>query len=226
MLRTVLHNALRDQGFVCVSFENGLLEFDDMLLEIVSQLQGQRVLPADLPDRYSRIVAFKDVLLERVVKSSSHLVLLIDESQQMSGQTLEGIRNLTNISAERKNYISPVLFGQPDDSGQQAPDPLIRSRIAASLEISPLTRSVTETYLRFRLNAAGVAGFFPFEGPAIDAMHVASKGVPRILNRLCKLALNRCCDTEIETVSPDLIREVAEILTETTSWPDSCLLTG
>jgi general secretion pathway protein A len=226
MLRTVLHNELREQGFVCVSFENGLLDFDDMLLEIVSQLQGQRVLPADLPDRYSRLAVFKDLLLETVVKSSSHLVLLIDESQHMTAQTLEGIRNLTNIGAERRNYISPVFFGQPVDAGQKARNQSIRSRIAASFEISALTRSATESYLRFRLKAAGVSEIFPFEESAIDAMQIASKGVPRTLNRLCKLALTRCCETERSSVSPDVIREISKFLPEAPNWPDSCLLTG
>ena len=43
LLRTVLHARIGGDQHLRVSIENGLLDFDDLLLEIISQMRGERV---------------------------------------------------------------------------------------------------------------------------------------------------------------------------------------
>jgi general secretion pathway protein A len=62
LLRTVLHTRIGADQHLRVSIENGLLGFDDLLLEIISQMRGERVESRDLADRYSRLAAFKRLL--------------------------------------------------------------------------------------------------------------------------------------------------------------------
>ncbi len=73
LLRTVLHTRIGADQHLRVSIENGLLGFDDLLLEIISQMRGERVESRDLADRYSRLAAFKRLLTELVANRDRHL---------------------------------------------------------------------------------------------------------------------------------------------------------
>ena len=109
--RTVLHRSLDPLHYICISIESSLLDFDQLLLEIISQISGERAYHSDFPDRYSRLADFKLLLTENVVQSGRHLVLLLDEAQDLEKGTLEKLRNLSNICAEQSNLMSIVLIG-------------------------------------------------------------------------------------------------------------------
>ena len=111
LLRTVLHRSLDTSRYLGVSIENSLLDFDQLLLEIISQISGERAYGSDFPDRYSRLAEFKLLLTEQVVQSGRHLVLFLDEAQDFEKKTLDNLRNLSNICAEQANLMSIILIG-------------------------------------------------------------------------------------------------------------------
>ncbi|WP_295883756.1 hypothetical protein [uncultured Thiohalocapsa sp.] len=51
LLRTLLYAQLSCADHIRVNIENSLLDFDGLLLEVLSQMRGARVHSADLPDR-------------------------------------------------------------------------------------------------------------------------------------------------------------------------------
>ncbi|MDH3831699.1 MAG: AAA family ATPase, partial [Gammaproteobacteria bacterium] len=112
--RTMLHRQLARPAHIVVSLENCLLEFDDLLLEIISQMRSQRATSAELPDRYSRLSAFKQILMRQVAESNRHLVIMLDEAQQLSQASIEALKGLTNITSERQNFLTLILIGQPE----------------------------------------------------------------------------------------------------------------
>ena len=196
LIRTVLHRRLDSQRFVRVSIETSLLGFDEMLLEIISQIQGDRVHAADLPDRYSRLALFKTLLSERIIHSGRHLLLMLDEAQGLDRATLEGLRNLSNISAEKQNLMSVGLFGgtQLDNLVQGLPE--LRQRIGEQLSLSPLDSSETHAYVDHRLRTAGSPRTLSLADTTWARLHRVSGGIPRNINRLMKSALNSSMSSE------------------------------
>ena len=196
LIRTVLHRRLDSQRFVRVSIETSLLGFDEMLLEIISQIQGDRVHAADLPDRYSRLALFKTLLSDRIIHSGRHLVLMLDEAQGLDRATLEGLRNLSNISAEKQNLMSVGLFGgtQLDNLVQGLPE--LRQRIGEQLNLSHLGSSETHAYVDHRLRIAGSPRSLSLADTTWARLHRVSGGIPRNINRIMKSALNSSMSSE------------------------------
>jgi len=189
LLRTVLHARLSPESHVRVSIENGLLDFDDLLLEILSQVQSQRLRASDYPDRYSRLSAFKRLLTEQIVSRDRHLVILLDEAQQLDPGCLDAIKGLTNISSERQNYLTVILIGQPELRGHLRQIPQVDQRVSLRFHLAALNADETREYVRHRLDVAGYRGTFPFDEEALTHLFQASRGIPREVNRICKIAL-------------------------------------
>ncbi len=189
MLRSVLHARLSAETHARVSIENSLLGFDDLLLEILSQIQGQRLRATDYPDRYSRLAAFKRLLTEQIASQGRHLVILLDEAQQLDLSCLEALKGLTNIASERQNFLTLILIGQPELRAHLRHLPQVDQRVSLRFHLAAMTADETREYVRHRLAVAGYQGEFPFDPEALDVLFRASRGIPREVNRICKIAL-------------------------------------
>jgi general secretion pathway protein A len=189
LLRTLLYGRLSSAKHVRVNLENSLLDFDGLLLEMLSQMRGTRVHGAELPDRYSRLAAFKRTLSEEVAAQDKHLIVLVDEAQQLGLDTLEALKALTNIASERQNFLTLILIGQPELRERLARLPQVEQRVSLRFHLSALTPAETGDYVRHRLGAAGFIGEPPVDAAAVNLLHRATRGIPREINRLCKLAL-------------------------------------
>lgn len=190
LLRTLLYARLASEQHLRVSIENSLLDFDGLLLEILSQMQGERLSAAHFPDRYTRLAAFKRLLSEQVASRERHLVVLIDEAQQLSSDTLECLKGLTNIASERQNFLTLILIGQPELRARLKQLPQVDQRVSLRFHLSGLDRTETGYYVRHRFRAAGFQGEPPVSEGAIELIHRTTRGIPREINRLCKLALD------------------------------------
>jgi len=190
LLRTLLHSRLSEETHVRVSLENSLLSFDDLLLEIISQIRKERLPATSYPDRYSRLSAFKRLLTEQVINHNRHLVILLDEAQLLDLADLDALKGLTNIASERQNFLTLILIGQPELRSRVHQLPQVDQRISLRFHLKKLTAEETAEYVRFRLQAAGYQGDFPFTEGALDLLFLASQGIPREINRLCKIGLD------------------------------------
>jgi len=226
LLRTVLSQQLSEQGCVCVSVESALLGFDDLLLEIVSQLRGRRLSVDECPDRYSRISAYKETLMVEVAQKGRHLALLLDEAQHMAADTLEGIRSLCNIGAERRNFTTAILVGQAELRDRIGSRPALAGWVARSVRLDPLTQEETNAYLRHRLDTAGIADSIVFSGEVLAALYEHSRGVPRYLNRLCKMTLRQSMNRNSGIADARCVQDAAAKLGFSSCWPETCLLAG
>jgi type II secretory pathway predicted ATPase ExeA len=189
MLRTVLHRGLDPLLHVGISIETSLLNFDELLMEIISQLSGERVQGSAFPDRYSRLSEFKFLLTERLVHSGRRLVLLVDEAQGLDRETLEGLRNLSNICAEQCNLMSFVLIGGCQLESTLRGLPELAQRIPVRTSLRPLDATETGEYLQHRLITAGSRQPFPFSENDMQKLHQATGGVPRRINDTLKQAV-------------------------------------
>ena len=137
-------------------------------------------------------------------------VLIVDEAQNMSADTLEELRMLSNINADKDQVLQVVLVGQ-----QQLRDTLRRpdlvqfaQRIAVDYHLTALTAEDTQAYIRHRLSVAGGEADL-FTDEACAAVHRHSHGVPRLVNLLCDLAMVYGYAERRDQIDADLIADVA-----------------
>jgi len=118
-------------------------------------------------------------------------VLIIDEAQSMSIETLEALRLVTNLETEKQKLLQIVLFGQPELDAQLRNKAIrqLRQRITFSYALKPLTPQNVADYISHRLRIAGMGNLSIFSGLAIKAMHHYSRGVPRLINILANKAM-------------------------------------
>lgn len=189
MLRTALHSGAAAGPCCVVALESGLLGFDDMLLELLSQLRGERVPSSELPGRYDRLAALKEMLGTQIAPTGRHVLLLCDEAQQLDDAALDGIGALMNLTSERRALVVPVLVGQPALRQRLARLPLLRQRVGAQYELRALERAECVEYVEHRLRTAGIETGSVLDPELVHALHAASRGVPRMINALCRQAL-------------------------------------
>lgn len=194
LLRGALHQSAAVERCAVVALETALLGFDDLLLEILSQLRGERVLPAELPGRYERIAELKAALMSQVVASGRHLLVLCDDAEQLDPATLEAIGALGNLCSERQAFVVPVFIGQPSLRQKLARLPGLRQRIGGHFTLAALEPDETRHYLEHRLRGADLALPEVLEPALAGRIHVASGGVPRVIDTLCRHLLRHAGD--------------------------------
>ena len=222
--RTMLHRQLAKPTHIVVSLENCLLEFDDLLLEIISQMRGERATSAELPDRYSRLATFKQTLMRQVAESNRHLVILLDEAQQLSPASIESLKSLTNIASERQNFLTLILIGQPELRNTIRQLRQFDQRVSLRYHLNAMSFDETRRYLEHRLQVAGLQGPMPFDTDAVRLLFEASGGVPREINRICKLALDHASTHDLALLDAAIINSVTDDLRRHGGLLDPCVM--
>jgi MSHA biogenesis protein MshM len=126
-----------------------------------------------------------------IARQGKRVVLCMDETQAMPLATLEAVRLLSNLETEKRKLMQVVLFGQPELDRKLASDSVrqLRQRITFQYTLNALLRSEVADYVAHRVTIAGYSGPALFTGAALKALHLASGGVPRLVNILAHKAL-------------------------------------
>lgn len=119
------------------------------------------------------------------------VVLIVDEAQALSDESLETIRLLTNLETESSKLLQVVLFGQPelDERINQSKFRQLKQRISFSYNLPLMSRADLDVYLCHRLAVAGYTHGNLFTKKARNHLFKASRGIPRIVNILAHKAL-------------------------------------
>ncbi|HWS52635.1 MAG TPA: AAA family ATPase [Pyrinomonadaceae bacterium] len=140
-------------------------------------------------------------------------VLIIDEAHGLSPAVLEEIRLMSNFESDSAKQLQIILTGQPElrDVLNQPELRQLKQRVALRCEIRPLP-NIEETgrYVTSRLLAAGAERTDIFSAGAVDYVFRCSEGIPRQINNLCDNALLAGFAAGAETITRDIIEEVAE----------------
>ena len=165
---------------------NPSLSRDEILFTIADELK----LEMD-GERTMRVVRALQDHLVRLYAEGRRVVVLIDEAHAMPKETLEEIRLLSNLESNRHKLLQIVLFGQPELEEQlnAAGMRQLRERVTHSFNLEPLVRSDIESYVDFRMRAAGYRGPSVFTPSAIKLVAHASEGLTRRVNILADKAL-------------------------------------
>jgi general secretion pathway protein A len=135
------------------------------------------------------------------------VVVVADEAQQMTVETLEQLRILSTLEAPGRKLLQIILAGQPELEAKLGRPELRQfdQRIAIRCRLSALSERETCRYIEHRMRAAGLGGSLPFTSAAAACVHRHTRGVPRLINVVCDRALTaafaeRRRDIDVATV--------------------------
>jgi len=152
--------------------------------------------------------AFNDFLIEEYRKNH-RTVLMIDEAQNLSIETMEELRMLSNINADKHQVLQMVLLGQPELRAMLRQPELeqFAQRISVDFHLKRLNEDEAKAYIKHRLEVVGGSPDL-FDDEACEAAFMLSRGTPRIINRVCDLALVYGFAEEKQQITAEIMLEV------------------
>jgi general secretion pathway protein A len=154
-----------------------------------------------------------DLLNKRLLDAHAkgrRVVVIVDEAQNLSPETLEQVRLLTNLETASQKLLQIILIGQPElrEVLDRVELRQLAQRITGRYHLDPLSKAETSSYVNHRLRVAGANGEI-FTSGALREVHRLSKGIPRIINVICDRALLGAFTQESHRVGPPLVRAAA-----------------
>ncbi len=153
---------------------------------------------------------FQEFLIDQY--SNGHrTVLIFDEAQNLSVETLEELRMFSNINADTDELLQLILVGQPQLCDLVADPKLVQfaQRIAAEFHLPTMDADEVEKYVTHRLEVAGCTSRIFTKG-ACESIHLVSRGTPRLINQICDYALVYAYSYERREVDAAVIQQVIE----------------
>lgn len=185
---TLLRQLLRDiPDDVTVSLSSNIQSGKGELLEWILAGFGESIAS---DEGYVRLAQrFQDYVIGRYA-AGSRVILMIDEAQNLSAQSLEELRMLSNINSDGDEILQIVLTGQPQlRTLLNDPDlTQFAQRISVDFHLEALQPEDVEKYIDARLAHAG-AQWRIFPTGTAHVVAEVTRGVPRLVNVLCDLCL-------------------------------------
>lgn len=183
---------------------NPMLKPRDLLQAICDELGLQHGRSDSSRELVNRLYAH----LLKAHADGERVVLVIDEAQNMSRDSLEQVRLLTNLETPTDKLLQIILLGQPELRELLARQELrqLAQRITARYHLQPLDSEETEIYVRHRLAVAGCKQPI-FKRGAYKTLYQLSGGVPRLINILADRALMGAYASDSDKITSDLIKQ-------------------
>ncbi len=158
--------------------------------------------------------------LVEIHEAGRKAVVLIDEAQMLATkEIMEEFRGLLNIELPGHKLLSFVLFGLPELEQHMMLDPPLAQRVALKYRLPPFDEPNSAAYINFRLEQAG-ATYPIFTPEAITKVHLASGGIPRVINTICDNALLEAFFAGSREVTGEIVDKVTTNLGELTISPE------
>jgi type II secretory pathway predicted ATPase ExeA len=153
---------------------------------------------------------FQSYLIEEYA-NGRRVILIFDEAQNLTRESLEELRMFTNINANKDELLQLVLVGQPElrDMVRRPDLRQFAQRVSAAFHLNKMDQSTVRGYISHRLKVAGAQTEL-FHLSARDLIHEATGGVPRLVNKLCDLALVYTFTKGNKTVTRMTVQQVLD----------------
>jgi type II secretory pathway predicted ATPase ExeA len=158
----------------------------------------------------------QELLAAETEERGKNVVLIIDEAHLLDGESLEGIRCLSNMTMDQTAPFCLLLLGQPTLRRRLRTGTFtaLDQRIAVRYAIGGLDVEETTSYVQHHLALAGRSDTL-FSDDAISLIHTTSRGLPRLINNLAVQSLIAAFAAKQAIVDESAVRTaVAEISAE------------
>ncbi len=148
------------------------------------------------------------------VADKTPVVIIIDDAQTMSTDALEDLRLLSNLETDKQKLLQMVLVGQPELLALMGQTEMrqLRQRVAINCRLEFLAKEEIDGYITRRLFIAGDRGRVRFTRKAINLIAEASKGIPRLINKICDYALTAGYIADDFVIGPKYIKKALKEL--------------
>jgi general secretion pathway protein A len=180
----------------------------EFLLTICEELHLQ--VPADSRTSTKALMDLLGHYLLEAHARGRRVVLIVDEAQNLSFETLEQVRLLTNLETATTKLLQIILIGQ-EELRSLLEQPSLRQlaqRITGRYHLSPLSADESSGYVKHRMRVAGATAE-AFTPGALREVHRLSNGIPRVINVVCDRALLGAFTREDHRVGATYIRQAA-----------------
>ncbi len=203
LIRHLLDNMDREHTVGLIS--NTHREFGELLQWILLAFDVEHK-GMDKVEMYQRFIDF-------IIDEYAHnrrTVLIVDEAQNMAAETLEELRMLSNVNADKDQALQVILVGQRELRDTLRRPDLVQfaQRISVDYHLEPLSGEEVIGYIRHRVETAGGSPEL-FSEAACRAVHRFSGGVPRLINQLCDNALVYGYAEQLQQIDSQLVNDVA-----------------
>jgi MSHA biogenesis protein MshM len=197
-----------DDQFVTAYIPNPTLNADGLRRAIARELHIE--MPQNLSSEEVLQLINRELL--KLCSEGKKVVLLIDEAQALSDESLEAVRLLTNLETESEKLLQIVMFAQPelDVRLNQHEFRQLNQRITFSHQLQSLSRDELDSYICHRLVTAGNTKGSVFNRPATDVLFKASNGIPRVVNILAHKSMLVAYGTGASVVTKESVERAID----------------
>ena len=159
------------------------------------------------PTLYKR---FQQFLYEQHSKGR-RTILIVDEAQNLGVDALEELRMLSNVNADKDQFLQIILVGQPQLKDMLRTPQLLQfaQRVSSDFHLKPLVGNEVTQYINYRLKAVGCRCQL-FSDEACQEIAEATGGVPRTINILCDTALIYGFAANVKQITSSIVTKVIE----------------
>jgi len=157
-------------------------------------------------EEYSQLLFSFQQYLRAQYAENRRTLLIIDEAQNLQPDALETLRMLSNINADKDQFLQLIMVGQPQLKKLLCSPQLVQfaQRISVDFHLKALSANEVTRYIDYRLQAVGASSPL-FSDEACAAVAQASAGIPRTINILCDTALVYGFAKQADLVSKEII---------------------
>ncbi|MEJ0098559.1 MAG: AAA family ATPase [Pseudomonadota bacterium] len=119
------------------------------------------------------------------------VLLIVDEAQNLTLDTLEEIRMLSGVETTKDKVLRIILAGQPELNEKLDSPELVQleQRVRLRFHLTALSPEDLQGYVLHRLEVAGSNGRKLFADDCYPLLYRYTGGVPRLINTLCDTAM-------------------------------------
>ena len=178
----------------------------ELLFEIVYQLGGK----PSKDNNKSEILRMLNEMLYKTIDEKRHTVVVIDEAQAIKDDDIfEELRLLLNFQFNDRFLLTLLLLGQPELREKVNRIKQLHQRISIIYHLVALGELDTVKYIEHRLRVAGSAEVF-FTDRAYKLIYERSKGMPRVINNICDMALVIGFGEKAKVMDENIVSEVSK----------------
>ncbi len=205
----VIIDSLEPEKYKVALITNPALSFIQLLREIIGQITGKQCLEkkkVDLLEIFNR-------LLFETADQGKKIVIVIDEANVLSPSVLDDVRLLTNMQDDDRNLFTLLLVGQMEFARmlERPKHANLFQRVGTYGHLEKLpSKDAVQSYIEARLKIAGTEKKIFTDDAIAVIWEFSEHGVPRLINKICKLCLKAGETNEFATINAEVAAQIAD----------------
>jgi type II secretory pathway predicted ATPase ExeA len=152
---------------------------------------------------------FENAVLDTYDGQGKLTVLVIDEAHCLPDATIHEIRFIANFKMDSASPMAIVIIGQPElrQRLKLAVFEPIAQRITVRFHMTGMTATETKEYIKHCLESVGCNQQL-FSDTAVARIHDYSRGLPRLVNNMCRDCLVAACIDNTHVIDEHIVERV------------------